>query len=86
MDRRTTSPSAAPSRRRVLVALGYYDHQLHQGIVRYAREAGWILETSMCHSGVIPDHWEGDGILTLLLPGRRDLIEYVQRQKVPVGR
>ena len=66
------------------MALGYYDHQLHRGIVRYAREAGWILDTSMGHYGVIPDHWRGDGILTLLLPGRTDIIEYVRRQKVPV--
>lgn len=84
MARRPASSSAADSRRRVLMALGYYDHQLHRGIVRYAREAGWILDTSMGHYGVIPEHWQGDGIVTLLLPGRTDLIEYVRRQKVPV--
>ena len=66
------------------MALGYYDHQLHRGVVRYAREAGWILDTSMAHYGVIPDHWQGDGILTLLLPSRADIIQYVKRQKVPI--
>jgi N-formylglutamate amidohydrolase len=25
------------------MALGYYDPQLHRGITRYAREAGWVL-------------------------------------------
>ena len=84
MVRRPSTPSAAPLRRRVLMALGYYDHQLHRGVVRYARQAGWILDTSMAHYGVIPDHWQGDGILTLLLPSRTDIIEYVRRQKVPV--
>jgi LacI family transcriptional regulator len=71
-------------RRRVLMALGYYDHQLHRGIVRYARQAGWILDTSMAHYGVIPEHWQGDGILTLLLDSRTDVIRYVRRQRVPV--
>lgn len=66
------------------MALGYYDHQLHRGIVRCARERGWILDTSMAHYGVIPDHWQGDGILTLLLSHRKDILEYVQRSTVPV--
>jgi len=66
------------------MALGYYDHQLHRGVVRFAREAGWILDTSMGHYGVIPDHWQGDGILTLFLPSRPDIAQYVRRQKVPV--
>jgi LacI family transcriptional regulator len=73
-----------PHRRRVLMALGYYDHQLHRGIVRYARQAGWILDTSMAHYGVIPEHWQGDGILTLLLESRPDVVRYVRRQRVPV--
>ena len=66
------------------MALGYYDQQLHRGIVRYAREAHWILDTSMAHYGVIPDHWQGDGIVTLLLPNRLDIVEYVEQQEVPV--
>lgn len=66
------------------MALGYYDHQLHRGVARYAREAGWILDASMAHYGVIPDHWQGDGILTLLLPHRQDIVRYLKRQAVPV--
>ncbi len=66
------------------MALGYYDHQLHRGIVRYAREAGWILDTSMAHYGLLPDHWQGDGIITLLLSHRNDIIQYTQRSPVPV--
>jgi LacI family transcriptional regulator len=84
MSRRPSRRFALPVRRRVLMALGYYDHQLHHGIARYAREAGWILDTSMAHYGTIPDHWQGDGILTLLLSNRDDLIQFVQRATVPV--
>ena len=78
----TLSPAA--SRPRVLMALGYYDHQLHRGVVRYAREAGWSLDTSMAHYGVLPEYWQGDGVLTLLLPHREDVLHFARRQEVPV--
>jgi LacI family transcriptional regulator len=66
------------------MALGYYDLQLHRGIVRYAREAEWVLDTSMAHYSLIPEHWRGDGIITILLPERADLLAYIKRQRVPV--
>ncbi len=66
------------------MALGYYDPQLQHGITRYARDAGWVLDTSMAHYGVIPSHWRGDGIITILIPDRKDITRYIRRQKVPV--
>lgn len=80
----TSRPTAVGPRRRVLMALGYYDPQLHRGITRFAREAGWVLDSSMAHYGVIPHHWRGDGIITILLPERADITRYVRRQAVPV--
>ena len=78
------SPLVAQPQRRVLMALGYYDSQTHRGIVRYAREAGWVLDTSMTHYGVVPTHWSGDGLITILMPERADVTRFVRRQKVPV--
>ena len=78
------SQLVAHPRRRVLMALGYYDSQTHRGIVRYAREAGWVLDTSMTHYGVVPTHWSGDGLITILMPERADVTRFVRRQKVPV--
>ncbi len=63
--------------KRVLLALGYLNIDLYHGIVKYAREAGWILNTTMVHYGKIPVDWTGDGILTFLIQSRKDLIEYV---------
>ena len=51
---------------------------------RYAREAGWILDTSMAHYGVLPEHWRGDGVITILLSERGDITRFMSRQKVPV--
>lgn len=82
--KRTSRRSMVCRQRRVLMALGYHDYQLHRGIARFARQAGWILDTSMAHYGVVPEHWQGDGILTLLIPGRTDIMECVRRRRVPV--
>jgi LacI family transcriptional regulator len=79
-----TVENVRPTRRRVLMALSYGNHQMHRGIARFAREAGWILETSMSHYGVIPDYWEGDGILTVVLESRPDVTRYLRRQRVPI--
>ncbi len=76
--RKRRTRRAARRRKRVLLALGYYDHQLHRGIARYARGAGWVLDTSMAHYGVLPTHWEGDGVITLMFPHRADIVEFVR--------
>jgi LacI family transcriptional regulator len=70
--------------RRVLMAFSYYDHQMHLGVVRYARQAGWVLDTTMAHYGTPPSYWQGDGVLTFLLPERRNLVAFLKKQHVPV--
>ncbi len=51
----------------VLVALGWYDHRLLQGIATYATEHSWHLAAhSIIHEKVIPWGWEGDGVLAWL--------------------
>ena len=71
-------------RKRVLLAPAYYDHRMHLGAARYAREANWVLDTRMGHYGTLPDDWEGDGILALPLPNRPDLSRYLRKARVPV--
>ncbi len=87
----TSSSSSGPGRRftpprqkRVLLALAYYEHRMHLGAVRYAREANWILDTRMAHYGAVPDDWQGDGILTVALPNRPDLSRYLRKAQLPI--
>ncbi len=55
------------TRRRVLLLLGVYHPQHHQGIARYAREAGWILDQGRVEGpDVAPVWWRGDGMITLI--------------------
>jgi len=68
--------------KRVLLALGWYDYHLHQGIEKYAREHGWHLYADLAREKVIPWGWEGDGILAWLGAGH-DLAEFVAAAKKP---
>lgn len=67
---------------RVLLALGWYDHRVHQGIAKYALHAGWHLSVDVTKEKVIPWGWEGDGILAWLGAGE-DLAEFVVKAKLP---
>ena len=72
----------ARKQKRVLLALGWYDYRLHQGIEKYAQEHGWHLYADYTREKVIPWGWEGDGILAWLGAGD-DLAEFVSSAKLP---
>ena len=72
----------AKKQMRVLLALGWYDYRLHQGIEKYAQEHGWHLYADYTREKVIPWGWEGDGILAWLGAGD-DLAEFVSSAKLP---
>jgi len=67
---------------RVLLALGWYDYRVHQGITKYALQAGWHLSADVTKEKVIPWGWEGDGILAWLGAGD-DLAKFVVEAKLP---
>ena len=67
---------------RVLLALGWYEPRLHQGIAKYAIQAGWHLHTDITKEKDIPWGWKGDGILAWLAAGD-DLAQFVVEAKVP---
>lgn len=74
----------SPRHRRVLLMLGYYEHRMHRGVARYARQARWILDTTMAHYGRTPDCRRCDGALVLVVPDQRDLARAVRRLRAPV--
>lgn len=71
-------------RKRILLALGYFNPDLYHGIIRFAHQAEWILDTTMVQYGRLPDGWRGDGVLTFLIQERGDLIDVVRRFRGPV--
>lgn len=82
LERKSLPPSKP--RLRVLSALAYNDPLYHQGITQFAHEAGWELDMTVAYYGSEPVHWQGDGIITHYLDSRPDLMDWVQRQRVPV--
>jgi len=82
-NRAQTSPCAFSSRPRVLMALEWYDAKIHEGIAQYAQEAGWILDASMARTNTMPEHWDGDGIITLLNEENSKYLPYIKELALP---
>jgi LacI family transcriptional regulator len=53
-------------KREVLLLLGVYLPAHHEGVARYAREAGWSLNNFYAEGGLLPWWWKGDGMITLI--------------------
>jgi LacI family transcriptional regulator len=62
--------------KRILLALGWYDHRLHRGIEKFAQEQGWHLCPDTTREKVVPWGWGTDGILAGLGTGD-DLADFV---------
>ena len=78
-------PKRASHRRpNVLLAMGWFVHEINVGVARYARSAGWILEDLASHSGVVDSDWRGDGIITLVEDINSPLIGFLAGARVPV--
>lgn len=67
---------------RILLALGWYEQRVHQGIAKYALEAGWHLCADVTKEKIIPWGWEGDGILAWVGLDE-DLTRFVLEAKLP---
>ena len=79
------SRSLFQRRRSVLLALCWYDYRVHSGAARYAQEHDWILHSEMGHTGLIPQEWKGDGVISCIGTEKksRDLAKFVQRINLP---
>jgi LacI family transcriptional regulator len=65
-----------------MLALGWYEYRLHQGIAQYALKAGWHLCADVTREKMIPWGWQGDGVLAWL--GADDeLARFVVDLKLP---
>ncbi len=70
-------------KKKVLVALCWYNPGMERGIARYAREHDWQLVLDMAYNQMIPWNKPCDGVLTYL-GSNPQLAEFASRQTVPV--
>lgn len=67
----------------VILALGWHDHRLLNGIATYAAEHNWhISAASITKELVIPWGWDGDGVLAWLA-GNEELCKFVVSLEKP---
>lgn len=59
-----------------------YLYRFHLGIVKYAEESGWILNSSIEQYTKLPDDLQLDGIISHSC-GHPDIIDFVNNKKVP---
>lgn len=73
-------------RKRVLLLLGWQARGTEEGIVRYAREAGWSLNLHTMRTGALPEPEGIDGVLCILggVGSRADMTEFAKRVDVPI--
>ncbi|HMO03367.1 MAG TPA: DNA-binding transcriptional regulator [Kiritimatiellia bacterium] len=81
---RTAVRPSGSVRRRILLALGWYDYEVNRGVAAYAREAHWILNDMAGHTREIPLHWRCDGVLVSLPKKLETDLAYLLRKRVPV--
>ncbi len=72
----------ASPRRYVLYLTAWNVQAIHEGIVVYAHEAGWILNNAMCFSGQIPEDVKPDGLICRHSHNPQ-LLAFAQRLGVP---
>ncbi len=78
------------SRPRVLLAMGLQSHARQAGIVRYAREAGWVVDSRLVAFHAVGQEREYiqssayDGVLALLSLASPWLVPLVRKLRIPV--
>ncbi|MDR1281894.1 MAG: DNA-binding transcriptional regulator [Opitutaceae bacterium] len=77
------SRSHSQKRTSILLALAWYSPAVHRGIIRHAREAGWILDTAMERYKHHFSLWREDGII-FWLHADPALYEFIKKTDKPV--
>lgn len=67
----------------MLATVWMEEHAHRRGIARYARQAGWISDTSAPGQDNRLAAWKGDGIICQLYPKVRRFLRLVRRIRVP---
>ncbi len=68
----------------ILLMLGWSDYSLQLGAMRYARDAGWSLDSHYSRMGKLLRHREWDGVIALTPHGDNPIRRYLKQLSCPV--
>ena len=69
-------------RKDILLALGWYHPQIHQGVLKFAMQHNWRVHSRMAFHKILPENWRGDGILFNPL-GIAGIKDFIKKQSQP---
>ncbi len=67
---------------RILLLMGWYSIAIHRGVARYAKQAGWALDSASVRNASAAPVWEPDGIIAMLGPNA-EIASMVASFKLP---
>ena len=70
-------------RKRILALSRFYHPKEMDGIVAYARQAGWSITFTITSQEELPADWKGDGILLIHSYRSAAIREFLQQQHCP---
>ena len=73
--------------RQILLLFGWYSADFHRGVARYARQAGWVLDSMVAHQHGSRPVWRPDGVIGTLgvNPGVDRLCKFLRVPCVNIG-
>ncbi len=85
MPRKKRGVFKRTQRKKVLIALYWWEDRVFEGVAQAAAEYGWILDCRMRWMHTVPSQWDGDGIIAN--PGfsrpLQPLLELIDRSGAP---
>jgi LacI family transcriptional regulator len=72
-----------PAPKRILFASPWWHADIVNGVLRHAAARGWHVDLQTCLSGVLPERWEGDGMVTQLSGNHEQLLRLIEQCGCP---
>ena len=67
----------------ILLALEFYDHEIHRGVMQYARQAGWVLDNRLIYWGKLPACQRASGVIAIVANPGGHIARFLRQYRGP---